>query len=121
MVYATTSDLTDWMGQQTVPDDAERLLARASELVDEVVVVAFDPDDEATAATLRDATCGQVEWWAQVGETADVDGDVTSATIGQVTLQFGAGPNRIAPAVVARRTLRMLRNGGLLYRGVPVR
>ena len=119
--YATPEQLTDWMGEQTVPDDAGRLLERASELVDEAIVVPFDPDDETTAKALADAACAQVEWWAEVGEDADVEGQVQSAQIGNVQLGFGAGANRVAPAVVSRRTLRALRRAGLLYRGVGIR
>lgn len=128
MAYATTADLDNWLGtDQEAPTNAGRLLERASELVDEVVVVAYrtddndDPTDADVAAALRDATCAQVEWWAEVGEEADTAGEIQQVSIGSVQLGFGAGPNRLAPAVVSRRTLRVLKTAGLLYRGVGLR
>lgn len=128
MAYATTTDLNNWLGtDQETPTNAERLLDRASELVDEVVVVAYpvddagNPTDAAVTAALRDATCAQVEWWAEVGEEADTAGEIQQVQIGSVQLGFGAGPNRLAPAVVSRRTLRILKTAGLAYRGVSLR
>ena len=128
VAHATEQDLADWMGEdQTVPTNAGRLLERASELVDEVVTVFYrtdaqgDPVDDQVADALRDATCAQVEWWAKVGEDPDVDGAIQQVQIGSVQIGYGAGSNRIAPAVVSRRTLRALRAAGLLYRGVGIR
>lgn len=62
-------------------DDVDRLLARATEAVDDhcrgafVVDAATDlPRDSDIADALRDATCAVIEAWAEVGEENDVDG-----------------------------------------------
>jgi hypothetical protein len=78
--YATKTDLDAFLGVAS-PTDAERLLLRASELLDAVCVAAFDvdsdtdlPADTDIAAALRDAACAQVEQWVEVGEANAIDG-----------------------------------------------
>jgi len=78
--YATTADLDAFLGAAG-PADADRLLLRASELLDAVVVAAFEvdadtelPTDTDIAAALRDAACAQVEQWVEVGEANAIDG-----------------------------------------------
>lgn len=113
VAYATSGQLAAWTGRPA-PADAERLLARASELVDAAVRAAFDvdgvtglPSDADVAAVLADATCAVVEAWAEVGEANDVDGLAGT----QVTV--GAFTGRRAP-VVPPRAARLLAAAGLL-------
>lgn len=80
--YATTDELTAFLGTSaTLPDDADRLLARASELMDRKVRAPFTidkttgiPTDPAVATVMADATCAQVEFWIETGEHHDIDG-----------------------------------------------
>lgn len=78
--YATPAELTGWTGKAN-PADADRLLLRASEIVDAHVTTAFDVDDDTAMPTdalviavLRDAVCAQVEHWMTTGEVNDIDG-----------------------------------------------
>ncbi len=116
--YATLAELATFVG--STPSDAasqaiaERMLERASELMDGVVVAAFEvdsvtelPTDVEVAAALRDATCAQVEQWLEVGESNDVDGLAGTA------VSVGGYAGRRAPSV-SPRALRILRNAGLL-------
>lgn len=62
-------------------DDVDRLLARATEVVDDHCFGAFAvdsvtdlPTDSDVGDALRDATCAVVEAWVEVGEENDIDG-----------------------------------------------
>lgn len=93
----------------TVVDDAPRLLARASELIDSKARASFVlnkatdlPTDPAVAAACRDACCAQVEFWLEVGEEHDIAGMANrGAAIGH--LRLDALPPELGPR--ARRIL----------------
>jgi hypothetical protein len=107
VVYASDADLAasdflpaDLAGE--VGGDAARLLARASRLIDRVLlraVYAVDgdgaPTDTKIIEALRDATCAQAAWWVETGDEAGAASSVQAAS--------GAGPTwsgplqRIAP------------------------
>ena len=111
--YATTAELAEWLGADA-PEDAERLLRRASELLDAAVYGAYAvdsatglPADPDAAAALRDAACAQVEFWTEVGEAHDLDGGAGSqVSIGGLSMQ--------RPGRLARRALDLLRTAGLM-------
>jgi hypothetical protein len=111
--YATAADLAEWLGTEA-PADAERLLRRASELLDATVYGAYAvdsltglPADPDAAAALRDAACAQVEFWVEVGEAHDIDGGARSqVSIGGLSLQ--------RPGRIADRALDLLRSAGLM-------
>lgn len=126
--YATTGELAAHLGGAP-PDDAHRLLARASELVDELLRCAEYPVDElglptdpAHAAALSAATCAQVSWWDEIGDDtgSGAVAALAGAQIGSVRLP-GAGASssssdtgggRYAPAAVLA-----LRAAGLTWQG----
>lgn len=118
VAHATVSQLSSWLTtQSSTPDDAERLLQRASECIDEYVLASFDVDDETklatdsgTAASLADATCAQVEYWLEVGEEHDVDG-----IGGQI--QITGGGSFAAPPELAPRARRILKAAQLMDLG----
>lgn len=118
MAYATVAELEAWLGQ-TPPADAERLLDRASGLVDRATVAAvYKVDDQGAptnpdmAATLRDATCAQVEYWIETGDEMAAMSTLSSVAIGSVRLgtgqQGGGASPRLAP-----RAADLLIVGGL--------
>lgn len=111
--YATSADLTGWLGSQA-PADAERLLERASELLDSIVTASFAvdatsrlPSDPDVATALRDACCAVVEFWLEVGEANDIDG------LAGTLISTGGYSGRRAPANSVR-AIRILRQAGLL-------
>lgn len=119
-VYATSEELSAWTGQPA-PPDVERLLARASEDVDDVLLAAVYatdaagmPTDPADRQALADATCAQVEYQL----AADDDG--TGATGRYDTVRIGSvelsGRLDTAPAAgtLGPRAYRALRRAGLL-------
>lgn len=121
-VYATPEQLTAWTGQPA-PADAERLLARASEDVDDALltaVYAVDslgmPTDPAIVTTLTEAVCAQVEYQLATGDDGTgAAGKWGSVVIGPVSL----GDRRDAPQAagdvdLAPRAQRALTRAGLL-------
>jgi hypothetical protein len=109
--YATQDDLAAYLGA-AVPDDAERLLARASDLIDAHVVTPYDVDDEGVpvdpdlAAACSKATCAVIEAWLETGEANDIDGLAGT----QYTLAGYSGQR--APKLPPRAK-RILRDAGL--------
>jgi len=111
--YATAEQYETWSGL-TAPPDAERLLRRASELLDATVTSSFVvsdatglPTDATEAEALSDATCAQVRFWIETGEEHDIDGLAgTAVSIG--------GVSGVRPPVVAPQALRILRGAMLL-------
>ncbi|MFD3749754.1 hypothetical protein ACFWVT_05715 [Streptomyces cyaneofuscatus] len=114
-VYATTTDLANAL-KEAPPLNAQKLLERASELLDSdfLLTAIYDVDDDGmpthplVAAGFRDAVCSQVEFWGEVGEETDISGPLQGAQIGSVNLQFGAGSNRSGPSYYAPKLLRAL-------------
>ena len=117
--YATSADLTSWLGEQA-PVDADRLLARATLDIDYALIgvlydvdVAGMPTEPITVIpALRDACCAQVEWWLvtndEVGEM-DLYHQINAADQGlQVSRTPGRRP-RLSP-----RTLEILQLAKLL-------
>lgn len=84
VVYATPADLSDWTGEDVLPDDT-RLLRDASVVVDTILLGAvYDtdedelPSDPKIRGILRDATCAQAAW---VRETGGGEGPTAFGTL----------------------------------------
>lgn len=116
--YATEADLAEFLAGSgyTAPAGtaATRLLARASELLDDVVTRPYPvaavtglPTEADVAAAMSDAACAQVEFWLEVGDDHDVTGLANRQTsIGHLTLTM---PPELAP-----RAARILRGAGMM-------
>lgn len=108
--YATSAELTAWVG--TAVTGADRLLARASELMDVTVTASYSvdadgiPTNAEVAAALRDAACAQVEQWVEVGESNDIDGLAGS------DISVSGYTGKRAP-LLAPRAARILHAAGL--------
>jgi hypothetical protein len=121
-VYATSADYTDWSGQ-AAPTDIDRLLARASEDIDDALLTALyctDSDGMPTEVdvidALRDATCAQVEYQQETGDTGTgAAGRWDSVSLGPVSLSgrkdASTGPQGVD---LAPRAGRALRRAGLI-------
>lgn len=114
VAYADATALEEFTGTDA-PEGAARLLARASELLDDRVRRTFTVDDDTDlptdtdiAAALSDAACAQVEYWVEVGEEHDVEG-LSGVGIAVGTLRLDQLPPELAP-----RARRILRTAGLL-------
>ncbi|MFI5993162.1 hypothetical protein ACIBAC_15170 [Streptomyces sp. NPDC051362] len=121
-VYATSADYTEWSGQ-AAPTGVERMLARASEDIDDALKTArycTDSDGMPTEAdvidAVRDAVCAQVEFQQETGDTGTgAAGRYDSVSLGPVSLSgrkdSAAGPQGLD---LAPRADRALRRAGLL-------
>jgi hypothetical protein len=114
--FATATDLGAYLpaGTEVDSQDADRLLARASELVAEAATAGYSTDldgapvDDWDKDALRDATCAQVEQWLEVGEENDVAGYSRATSFGTGGLSLSSLPSILAP-----RARRILRSAGL--------
>ncbi|SNR33080.1 hypothetical protein [Blastococcus mobilis] len=115
--FATAADLSAWLppGQaESLGDDTDRILARASELVAEAATSGWPVDAQnlpalaEDRATLRDATLAQVEQWLEVGEENDIAGYSRATSMGPNGLSVSS-----LPAILAPRARRILRSAGL--------
>lgn len=114
MAHATAAEYETYTGQ-TAPADIDRLLDRATELLDADVLLGavYDidenslPSDADVIAAFRDATCAQVEYWQDTGEEIDVSGrPLEEVALGSARLRYGtrgassgAGEPVVAPRV----------------------
>jgi len=110
--YADAGDYESWSGLPS-NDGTDRLLTRASELLDNIVTRPFPleedglPLDVEDATALREAACAQVRFWTETGEEHDIDGLAgTDVSIGGVSGK--------RPPVVAPQALRILKEALLL-------
>ena len=117
MAYATLTELADYLGvlESDLPDDVERLLERASDLIDYYTLGRIEAGEIASKATVR-----QYEWWSQFDEFntqqffSEISiGPFSASNRGQ---NAGGGPPELAP-----RARQLLMLNGYLYRGVDVR
>jgi hypothetical protein len=121
-IYATPEQLSAWTGQPA-PDGAERLLARASEDVDDALLCAVYltdtagmPTDPAVVQALADATCAQVEYQLAAGDDGTgAAGRWGSVSIGPVSLSDRRDSTPAANEVdLAPRAYRALKRARLL-------
>lgn len=119
MAYATFDQLETFLGEAhdaPVQPEAERMLARASTLIDAATrgrAALFwesplpDPVTDAQAA-IRDAACAQVEYWLEVGEEHDVVGGGGAAqSVGRWSV------SRVPPRL-GQRASSILNQAGIL-------
>jgi hypothetical protein len=115
-VYATPADLAEFAGADAVDEDSPRLLARASEEVDSLLLAAIYettadglPTDPQVLDALKRATCAVVEWWAETGDTTGAGRQIAESQIGTVRLKRADNAPDAAP-----RAVRILATAGLL-------
>ena len=132
-VYATPADLATYLGLDEAPTDAQRLLARASEAVDDnliTAVYAVDDDGYPTDTLQREAVklaaCAVVEWWGDERGTGDETGAASvwsSVSAGSVSLSRstapggatgGTGSTQVRAGQLPPRALSYLRRSQLL-------
>ncbi|MDJ1136218.1 hypothetical protein [Streptomyces iconiensis] len=121
-VYATPEQLTAWTGTPA-PPGAERLLARASEDVDDALLTAVYTTDEqgmpthpGTVQALADAACAQVEYQLATGDDGTgAAGRWSSVSIGPVSLSGRRDePRSTSDVDLAPRAARALKRAGLV-------
>ena len=117
--YATAYDVSDQVSAEyTIPPDIDRLLKRASEIIDWAMLgrskYVWTHGKDYLKKALTKATCQQVEFWLEVGEEHDIEGNRGSLTAGRLSI------SHISPTL-SPRAARTLFTYGLLWRGVRIR
>lgn len=128
-VYATHSDLVSYApADVTVPEqgEADRMLARASEAVEDLTAAAVYPTDSGGLPTddthvtaMRDATCAQVVWWLDTGDELGTAGQWGNVAAGSISLSRGSTGYGTTPGHTPDTVARPLRLAGLLP-GAPL-
>ncbi|GAA1395160.1 hypothetical protein ACFQZ4_24160 [Catellatospora coxensis] len=100
MAYATSADLAAYV--DTVPDNADLLLDRATRDVNRALLTSvFDVEDAETAEALKVATCEQAAGQLAAGATDGIGGAApTSFTLGKLTVNRGGGGSNPAAQAV---------------------
>lgn len=106
--YATAADLEAWLFGPA-PATADRLLARASELVKHHALGMPVTVDEITTEILMQATCAQVEQWMATGEDNAIAGRPVNTQMSVGGMSIGAQPATLAP-----RAFMILQSGNLI-------
>lgn len=84
MPYATVSELEAWLAPEPAPENAVRLLTRASTAIDRALYgLAYDRDDVEVKATLSQACVQQVQWMVDRDDETGAQDDLASMTTGQ--------------------------------------
>ena len=132
VIYATPQNVADYMGIPLVdlPSDINRLIDRATDLVDYCVMNRIrtfylnddktEIADETTREYVQKATSSQVEYYINNGEQTD-EAQVTGISgfaVGNFNMQLGGNTSTQILPIVAPRCKRYLFLAGLLYRGV---
>jgi hypothetical protein len=114
-VYATTDELAVYLGiaEEALPENAVRMLARASDLVTYLMGSNYLSTNAAHVESAMMATCAQVEYWIENGENV---GSASSFSLGDLSMNFGAN----GPAKVAPRASQYLNHEGLRYTGISM-
>jgi len=117
-VYATSADLAEYMAlsQDDLPDDVDRMLARASEEVDYYALNRVDTTEATHVAAAKSAACALCEYW--IRNAASTASTVTSYTIGKLTVNQPGASTVPIDARTQSRVRFALMKAGLLYRGV---
>ena len=84
MPYATVSDLEAWLAPEPAPENAVRLLTRASTAIDRALYgLAYDREDPDVQQALLDACVQQVQWLIDRDDETGAMDDLQSMSTGQ--------------------------------------
>jgi len=123
MAYATKSELADYLGVDTgdLPsdDEVERLLDRASELIDHFTLNRIDTEDSDHEEAARKAVCAQYEYWAELGDELGIMAKINSISIGSFSVSGGSEGAKFDQ--LADRAKQSLDKVGLRFSGVEMK
>ena len=114
--FATKEDLANYLNitQEELPNDIERMLSRASELIAQLIERNFSFLNANHLEAAKLATCAQVEYWLTLGEKiAITEGALKNLNAGEIMLEV----NEKIPTLSKRAKL-YLNQQGLLYAGL---
>jgi hypothetical protein len=122
MAYATVADFTSFLAPDPVPANASRLLDRASEVVQELIIGALyatdadgNPTDPDLLAILRKAACIQAQYTLALADETGAMANVKQLTLADQTLIRGMSTTKGGSTPqISPNMLRVLRIAGLI-------
>ncbi len=124
MPYATTTELADYLGvdEADLPDDASRLLERASEFIDYITLNRIDDTETSQAEAARKAVCAQIEYWQELGgDELVLLSKVNEISIGEFSMRGGVANKSAEFSELASRARQYLFLEGLLNTGINMK
>ncbi len=124
MPYATTTELADYLGvdEADLPDDASRLLERASEFIDYITLNRIDDTETSQAEAARKAVCAQIEYWQELGgDELVLMSKINEIQIGEFSMTGGTANKSSEFSELASRARQFLFLEGLLNHGVELK
>ena len=110
--FVTMNEVQTWVGNLIIlPQDIDRLILRASELIRRKTYHRTDDTDR--VEDVKNATCAQVEYWLQIDEASDITGP-----LGPMKIKDFSFNSKFT--VLAPRARDLLLDAGLLYKGVNI-
>lgn len=121
MAYATTTELADYLGmdEEELPDDADRLLDRASEMIDYYTLDRIDEDDADHEKAAEKSVSAQVEYWMSTDEDVDISEMPGNFSIGSFSMGTASESEKLPE--LSSRAKRYLMLAGLMHAGVDLR
>ena len=120
MAYTTAQKVSDYTGIAVadLPDDIDRLIDRADDVIDFVIKVKYDITDTDTELAIQKASSAQIEYWLLAGEDEDISEVTQSFKIGSFSMDAGGSSGGASSRdALAPRAYRYLLAAGLLYSG----
>lgn len=118
MAFATIADLEEYTGIDPAPSDSQRLLDRASEFIEYLMLDNYNSLNALHVEAAKKATCAQVEYWIEAGENLSVTGNLRGYSSGDLSMQFGGKDGATSgTGHLADRARIHLNKECLLYRG----
>lgn len=128
MAYATIVDLVNYLNGEDPPPGAERLLVRASEVIDDLLIGAVYPVDDdgmptkpAHVDAFKRAACAQTQFMGAATKAGEDEtgwsSRYTSVAVGSVSYSRAASPAAPGQTVIpeaASQAVSVLRTAGLL-------
>ncbi|MFP4647282.1 MAG: hypothetical protein ACLFN4_06650 [Candidatus Acetothermia bacterium] len=123
MAYSDKDELADYLGKDEadLPDDADRLLDRATELVDYYTLDRINTDVTAQENAAKRATNAQVEWWLEMDDELGILSRINSLSLGSFSVSGGSGSGGNQLTELAPRARQTLFLAGLMNRGVDTK
>lgn len=119
MAYASVEELTDYMGTDPMPSNPARLLERASDKVDELLIGAeYETDDEGNPtetlviSALKKATLAQAHYMTAAGDETNASQQFTSVTQGSIS--YARSAEAASQSRFSSDAVGVLRVAGLL-------
>ena len=117
--FATVSELGSYLDclEADLPTDANRMLKRVSDQVYSLIKMNYISTNANHVAAVKMATCAQVEYYINAGETSAIVGGITSVGSGKTSISLDPTATM---RKLCNRSIMYLNDFGLLYRGIGI-